>query len=138
MNLNQVTLPARDYATSVDFYKKLGLVQIVESPPRYARFECDGGATFSIHTVDEPPGAPGAVVYFEIEALDEAVARLQAAGVAFTSLPRDERWLWREARLHDPAGNEICLYRAGDNRRFPPWRLDAAGKLDVPSGPASG
>jgi hydroxymethylpyrimidine/phosphomethylpyrimidine kinase len=32
-------------------------------------------------------------------------------------------WLWREARLRDPSGNEICLYHAGANRRFPPWRI---------------
>ena len=137
MNLNQITLPAHDYADSVAFYRRLGLIQIVDAPPRYARFECEGGATFSILTVDEPSGAPGVVVYFEVEALDETVARLQAAGVAFTSLPRDESWLWREARLRDPAGNEICLYRAGENRRFPPWRLAAAGQR-LSTGEASG
>ena len=49
MNLNQVTLPARDYAASVAFYRQLGLTQIVDAPPRYARFECEGGATLSIH-----------------------------------------------------------------------------------------
>ena len=24
----------------------------------------------------------------------------------------------------DPAGNRVCLYRAGEVRRFPPWRLN--------------
>ena len=123
MNLNQVTLPARDYAASVDFYRRLGLTQIVDSPPRYARFECEGGATLSIHGSDADPAASGVVVYFEIEALDRRVEELKAAGLVFASEPRDERWLWREARLRDPSGNEICLYRAGENRRFPPWRL---------------
>ena len=126
MNLNQITLPARDYAASVAFYRRLGLVQIVDAPPRYARFECEGGATLSIHASEADPTASGVVVYFEIEALDERVEQLQAAGLVFTSAPRDERWLWREARLRDPAGNEICLYRAGENRRFPPWRVDPA------------
>ena len=28
-----------------------------------------------------------------------------------------------EARLTDPAGNALCLYQAGETRRFPPWRL---------------
>ncbi len=27
------------------------------------------------------------------------------------------------ARLRDPAGNIIFLYRAGEARRFPPWRM---------------
>ena len=125
MNLNQVTLPARDYAASVDFYRRLGLTQIVDTPPRYARFECEGGATLSIHL--EPDGPPaGAVIYFELDDLDGRVAELRAAGLAFEHGPRDESWLWREARLRDPAGNEICLYQAGENRRFPPWRMSAA------------
>jgi hydroxymethylpyrimidine/phosphomethylpyrimidine kinase len=34
-----------------------------------------------------------------------------------------QSWLWREAWLRDPAGNAVCLYHAGANRRFPPWRL---------------
>ena len=35
----------------------------------------------------------------------------------------DKSWLWREAILVDPAGNRICLYRAGENRKYPPWRV---------------
>jgi hydroxymethylpyrimidine/phosphomethylpyrimidine kinase len=27
------------------------------------------------------------------------------------------------AWLRDPAGNQLCLFRAGENRRNPPWRL---------------
>ena len=41
--------------------------------------------------------------------------------------PRDQPWLWREAYLRDPAGNLICLYHAGENRRNPPWRIDGRG-----------
>jgi hydroxymethylpyrimidine/phosphomethylpyrimidine kinase len=127
MNLNQVTLPALDYAASVAFYRALGLTQIVDAPPRYARFECEGGATLSIHTVEPEaraePAPSGVTVYFEMEDLDARVAALRAAGLVFLSGPQDQPWLWREARLRDPAGNEIRLYHAGENRRFPPWRL---------------
>jgi predicted enzyme related to lactoylglutathione lyase len=63
------------------------------------------------------------VIYFEVEALDETVRALKARGLRFVQDPRDEPWLWREARLADPAGNMICLYRAGENRANPPWRL---------------
>jgi hydroxymethylpyrimidine/phosphomethylpyrimidine kinase len=126
MNLNQVTLPARDYAASVAFYKRLGLVQIVDSPPRYARFEAPGGATLSIHASEAETVASSVVIYFETDTLDETVGRLRAAGLPFTSGPQDQPWLWREARLRDPAGNELCLYHAGENRRFPPWRLAGA------------
>ena len=66
---------------------------------------------------------PAPVIYFECEDLDDVAERLLAAGVRFDSLPEDQPWLWREARLRDPAGNVLCLFRAGRNRRDPPWRV---------------
>ena len=123
MNLNQVTLPARDYDASVAFYRRLGLRQIVDSPGRYARFECPGGATLSIH-VEDGRQAGDSVVYLEDEDLDSWVERLEAAGIAFDTGPEDQTWGWREAHLRDPAGNRLCLYRAGGHRRYPPWRID--------------
>jgi hydroxymethylpyrimidine/phosphomethylpyrimidine kinase len=123
MNLNQVTLPAQDYDASVAFYRRLGMRQIVDSPGRYARFECPGGATLSIH-VEEGREAGDAVVCLESDELDAWVERLQAAGITFETGPEDQRWGWREAHLRDPAGNRLCLYRAGEYRRFPPWRID--------------
>jgi catechol 2,3-dioxygenase-like lactoylglutathione lyase family enzyme len=126
MRLNQVTVGCTDYAASVAFYSALGLTQIVDAPPRYARFETPGGETFSIHQADAV-AAPTTVVYFEIEELDQTVAILKSAGLRFLTDPVDESWGWREARLRDPAGNEICLFWGGNNRRFPPWRID--GKI---------
>lgn len=124
MNLNQVTLPVIDFDRSVGFYRDMGFTLIVHSPPRYARFECpEGDSTFSIHTTEQPAATVGLVLYFECSDLDARVAHLVAAGFEFTKLPTDERWLWREARLADPSGNVICLYRAGDNRKHPPWRV---------------
>jgi hydroxymethylpyrimidine/phosphomethylpyrimidine kinase len=32
--------------------------------------------------------------------------------------------MWREARLRDPAGNIVFLYKAGEARRYPPWRIE--------------
>lgn len=126
MNLNQVTLPAQDIAASVAFYRQLGF-RLIVSAPHYARFECPvGDATFSVHRVEHAPADSGVVAYFECEDLDERVAALLRDGIRFVSPPTDERWLWREARLKDPAGNLLCLYRAGVNRRHPPWRLDDA------------
>jgi catechol 2,3-dioxygenase-like lactoylglutathione lyase family enzyme len=127
MNLNQVTLPCADVARAAAFYRRLGFVQIVESLPRYARFECpEGGATFSLHQVQSLPSDSGVVVYFECADLDADCARLVEAGVVFESLPADQPWLWREAYLRDPDGNRLCLFHAGRNRRHPPWRLASA------------
>ena len=122
VNLNQVTVPARDYDASIAFYRALGLTQIVDAPPRYARFECEGGATLSIHVAAEE-AVGDALIYFENADLDAWVARACAAGLQFDTFPADQSWLWREARLRDPAGNRLCLYFAGENRRFPPWRV---------------
>lgn len=124
MNLNQVTVPSTDVARAVEFYKRLGLIQIVESLPKYARFVCpDGDSTFSIHLADDVTHSSRVVVYFECDDLDERVGRLKQAGIEFESDPADQPWLWREAHLRDRDGNLICLYYAGENRLNPPWRL---------------
>jgi len=126
MNLNQVTLPSTDIQRSIEFYRRLGLLQIVESLPDYARFECpEREATLSVERVDHTGSGPGVTVYFECANLDVTVARLKELGIAFRSDPQDQPWLWREARLADPDGNKICLFQAGANRRNPPWRLDS-------------
>lgn len=124
MDLNQVTVPCIDFEASVQFYKKLGLRQIVDSPPRYARFETDTGSTFSIHLVESVCSGSNIVVYFEVEDLDATVKSLIEQGLEFDTEPQDQDWLWKEARLSDPAGNRLCIYHAGENRRFPPWRVE--------------
>jgi hydroxymethylpyrimidine/phosphomethylpyrimidine kinase len=121
-SLNQVTVGCRDYRASVDFYRALGLVQIVDSPSNgYARFEVPNGVTFSVHTSDD--FSASTVVYFESKRLDAWVTELASQGYAFEQMPQDEDWGWREARLLDPAGNMVCLYSAGENRRYPAWRI---------------
>ena len=120
--LNQITLPANDYAASVAFYKQIGLKQIVDSPDNgYARFEAANGVTLSIHVGDGAAG--GVTAYLESGALDAWVAYLARRGVRFDQMPKDEEWGWREARLADPAGNRLCLYQAAEYRRYPPWRI---------------
>ncbi|QSX30713.1 VOC family protein [Shewanella cyperi] len=125
MRMNQITLPATDLAAAVDFYLTLGAIQIVDTP-HYARFVCpEGDSSFSLHLVDaQMLQDSGWRIYFESDRLDAWVEELLQAGLAFESLPRDERWLWREARLRDPAGNQVVLFHGGDNRLSPPWRVD--------------
>ncbi|MFN3726549.1 MAG: bifunctional hydroxymethylpyrimidine kinase/phosphomethylpyrimidine kinase [Allosphingosinicella sp.] len=119
--LNQITLPCSDFEATRDFYRTLGLTLIVENAPDYARFEAPGGATLSISRSDEAPS--GATIYFECDDLDEEVQRLSREGLGFEHGPMNQPWLWREARLLDPSGNVVCLYRAGEARRYPPWRI---------------
>lgn len=123
MRLNQVTVPALDVAASVKFYIGLGLKLIVSSP-HYARFELpEGDSTFSVHLAEGISLGNQVVVYFECADLDERVSILKAHGYMFAQDAKDQPWLWREARLRDPANNEVCLYWAGENRRHPPWRV---------------
>jgi catechol 2,3-dioxygenase-like lactoylglutathione lyase family enzyme len=123
MELNQITVPCADYEQSVQFYRRLGLRQIVDSPPKYARFETESGATFSLHKAERKADAPDVVIYFEVADVDAHVRGLEDAGFTFEGAPKDQAWLWREAYLRDPAGNLLCIYHAGENRRFPPWRI---------------
>lgn len=121
-SLNHVTMGCRDYTASVNFYMALGLQRIVDSPSNgYARFEAPNGVTFSIHQSDDV--AASTILYFESKRLDAWVTELASQGFAFEQLPQDESWGWREARLLDPAGNIVCLYKAGENRRYPAWRI---------------
>lgn len=122
MHLNQVTLPAVDLDRSITFYKTLGLKLIVLHGP-YARLEApDGRFTLSLHLTDTAAGE-GPKLYFECDDVDARVAELKAKGITFDNDPIDQSWLWREAWFSDPAGVKLCLYHAGENRRFPPWRL---------------
>lgn len=124
VELNQVTLPALDVAEARAFYEALGFRLIVDALPRYVRFTApDGESTLSVEQVAALGTGPGPVVFLECARLDETVARLRAAGIHFDSPPTDQPWLWREARLRDPAGNALCLYLAGPNRRSPPWKV---------------
>jgi catechol 2,3-dioxygenase-like lactoylglutathione lyase family enzyme len=123
VNLNQVTLPASDMDQTTEFYRKMGFLQIVDTP-HYARFECiEGESTFSISL--DPSGVKNpSVIYFEHENLDELVSTLKQRGIVFDQDPTDMSYLWREAVLHDPAGNKIKLYWAGEDRLNPPWRVE--------------
>ena len=129
--LNQVTVTGKDYAAMVAFYRALGLKQIVDAPENnYARFESAGGATFSVQIDPEEVIAESTAVYFECDDLDQRVERLARSGMAFEHGPRDQPWMWREARLRDPAGNTVFLYTAGEARRFPPWRMSEPPRND--------
>lgn len=134
MNLNQITVPSQDIERSISFYQTLGLKLIVKSD-HYARFECPDGtrataeaagdtrSTFSVHLAEKLPTGTGISVYFECENLDEKVRYLIQKGIVFDELPKDQTWLWREAYLKDPDGNQLILFFAGKNRLNPPWRI---------------
>ena len=124
MNLNQATIYCSKTVETAEFLKKLSLVLIVDSLPRYARFECpDGESTLSLQHDENAVVTNNVVLYFECDDLDGEVERLKSIGLEFDEDPTDRPWLWRQAYLKDPNGNKICLFHAGDNRKNPPWRV---------------
>lgn len=124
MKINQITVPSLDLEKSIPFYQKFGFEFIVNASPHYVRFLCpDGESTFSIHKVDEIQQDDGIFVYFEHEDLDEFVDSIVAKGIKFDEMPEDKNWLWREARTKDPDCNRLIIYKAGENRINPPWRV---------------
>jgi len=122
MNLNQITLPVTDIEKANHFYLTLGFTQIVKTA-HYSRFECANTATLSLVLTDDT-FSNGAVIYFESEELEKWVASLKAKGIEFDTEIIERRYLWHEAKLTDPSRNKIKLYRAGENRLTPPWRVD--------------
>ena len=123
-----MTLGAIDFAASVLFYQRLGLTLIVDSAPRYVRFEFpvppDEGepATLSLHSVEDGWTTPTdwPPIYFEV---DDIAAFLSEAGIEPLSPPEIKTYLWEEADILDPSGNRIRIFKAGTARRFPPWRV---------------
>ncbi len=123
--LNQVTVTGTNYGRSVDFYRGIGLRQIIDSPDTgYARFETAGGVTLSVQIDPDEKIIPTTAIYLECDDLDERVEQLARSGIAFEHGPRNQPWMWREARLRDPDGNIIFFYKAAEARRFPPWRME--------------
>ena len=128
IRLNQVTLGATNMAASVSFYQSLGLTLIVDSAPRYVRFEfpdpSTGGepATLSLHSVEDgwTPASDWPLIYFEVDDLDAFIA---GSGVSPLAAPEMKSYDWEEADILDPAGNRIRLFKAGKARRFPDWRI---------------
>jgi catechol 2,3-dioxygenase-like lactoylglutathione lyase family enzyme len=124
MRLNHVTLPVLDVESSARFYARLGLTQIVADYPKYARFLApEGDTTLSLERVESSPSQPGVSIHFEVDDVDGVVDRLERDGFRLQSEPVDQPYLWREATLLDPDGHRIFIYRAGENRLDPPWRL---------------
>lgn len=103
MRLNQVTLPANDLPGSIAFYRLLGFELIVKDDG-YARLE--NPSDLSTLSLELRKGGDGAHVYFECDDLDSQVSTLKGKGIQF-----------------DTDGEQICLYFAGENRRYPPWRI---------------
>ena len=133
MRFNHATIAVSDLPRSEDFYRRLGLTQIVGKHPHYARFAFpEGDSTLSLYSDGPPVASSTTMLFFECDDLDERVEMLKGEGIGFFEEPNDKPFGWREAYLADPDGHIICLYCAGEYRLLPPWRLGPDGEPMAP------
>lgn len=123
MDLNQVLIEVSDFHRSVAFYTSLGLKLIVSQRVKYARLELPSGASTLSLYLSNQPAIGNSVLYFEVDDVDAKYHALRNLDVEFTSPPTDQSYCWRTAFFDDPNGNTLCIFHAGSDRRFPPWRI---------------
>jgi len=78
--------------------------------PNYVVFDVGGGVRFSL----EPSGKKGRKenvpdIYFEVQDIDEAYAKMKRKGVRFLDEPKDQSWGGRTATFLDPDDNMFIL-----------------------------
>jgi len=120
--LNAIGIVASDMATSIRFYRLLGL-DVPETPdeghvdtflPNGVRFMLDSEETILSFRPDwkrEPGNQIGLALECESPAqVDEVYAAAVAAGFDGEKEPWDAFWGQRYAQLHDPDGVPVDLY----------------------------
>lgn len=117
-------LAVEDLPRAVAFYRAaFGFGQLVDVPV-YVEFELPGGMRLGLydrrgfaHNTGQPPALPppgatsGAEIYFHVADLDEAIARLQAAGARLLSARAPRDWGDEAAYFADPDGNVLVVAR---------------------------
>ena len=132
LSFNHAMVYSQDVGRALGFYRDLLGCKVIEDMDYggnkvYARLKAaQGEGTLALHMVEPgktlPPG-DGIRLYFEVKELDKFCARLKAAGVKFSQMPKLMPWGWRHAYLDDPDGHEVSLYWAGAKR----WRKSRMG-----------
>jgi predicted enzyme related to lactoylglutathione lyase len=106
-HIDYIELPAGDLAASKAFYASAFGWGFTDYGPTYAGFEgagLDGGLA-----ADDATAAPAPLVILKADALEDALARVEAAGGTITApifdFPGGRRFHFR-----DPAGNELGVW----------------------------
>jgi|SRR5215472_2966967 len=116
---NHAIVYVSDLPRAMQFYvDRLGLAVLDRYENAYARLRTNGDGTMALHVLDpgQQVSSEGIRLYFEVKNLQKFCAKLQVAGVSFTSPPKMMPWGWKHAYLNDPDGHEISLYWAGQKR----------------------
>lgn len=114
--IGQISLTAHDLERAVAFYRDvLGVKLLFEAPPRMAFFDC-GGIRLLLGEPEPDqghPGHPGSILYFKVDDIRQAHARLRNRGVDFLQephlvarMPDHELWM---AFFKDSEDNTLAL-----------------------------
>jgi catechol 2,3-dioxygenase-like lactoylglutathione lyase family enzyme len=127
--LQTIVLYVADVERAARFYRdQLGLEQVFESEGRIALL-CGQTRLFLHPTEDAERGPWNVELYFQVEDVDELVARLRAQGVGVLLEPTDEPWGERNAGVLDPDGYPVYLTQSlADSWIARPARPPGAGE----------
>jgi catechol 2,3-dioxygenase-like lactoylglutathione lyase family enzyme len=143
MRFNHITLIVADLERSKEFYGTLGLLQIVDAPPRYARFRFpEGDATLSVEVTGEATPPSSSQLFFECAALDQTVAELKSKGLVFEQDPTDMSYSGARPAFATPTGTicvctlqaRIASIRHGRWQSLPRLKVQLARRTTSPSG----
>lgn len=104
--------PVTDMARARKFYEgNVGLKLELNYQDFWVEYDL-AGSTFALTSMDfgRKPGAPGALVAFEVDDLDAEVKSLKALGVPFATEIMDTP-VCRMAAIADPDGNHVTLHQ---------------------------
>jgi uncharacterized glyoxalase superfamily protein PhnB len=136
-DLHMLNLVVGDMATSLDFYRRLGVAvpDGAETSGDHVQLRMPGGFSLELDTAESArlwhagwrgdPGSVAVVVGFTLpsrHAVDDRYAELTAAGHVGRQPPFDAFWGARYAIVADPDGNDIGLMSPIDESRqaWPP------------------
>ena len=107
--LQTVVLYVSQVERAARFYRdQLGLEQVYEDDGRVA-LQC-GPTRLFLHPTEESERGPWNVeLYFHVDDVDAAIARLRAQGVGVLLEPINEPWGERNAGILDPDGYPVYL-----------------------------
>jgi catechol 2,3-dioxygenase-like lactoylglutathione lyase family enzyme len=112
--IGQIHVSVLDVDRSVEFYRdRLGM-RFLFQVPNMAFFDCDGIRLY-LGVPESPSFRSRATIYYTVDSMADAVAALEARGVAFADRPHvvhrtEETELWM-CFLKDPDDNNVVLMR---------------------------
>jgi catechol 2,3-dioxygenase-like lactoylglutathione lyase family enzyme len=107
--LSHLFVRVTDLVAARHFYVDLLGLEVLMEGGGYLRVGNTGGWHIGMEE-GEPVGADGVELVIRVPDVDDAHARLTAAGILFEAAPTAMPWGARHAWLRDPSGYRLSLY----------------------------